>query len=571
MGVSCGSGRLTVTDDDTIEKSNLSRQFLFRDAHLRQSKSAVASAAAQAINPALKVQPLQNRVSPETEEVFDDSFWEGLDLVTNALDNVNARLYVDSRCIYFQRPLLESGTLGAKCNTQMVIPLLTEHYGAARDPPEKQAPMCTLHSFPHNIDHCLTWARSEFDGLFEKAPAAVSGWLEKSDFGQSLADQNPSEACETLQKVAACLHDDRCRTFEDCIAWARRQFEVYGVNLVKQLTFTFPEDANTSTGAPFWSPPKRFPRPVAFNPTDPMHQRFIMATANLRAHTYGLVAPDWNRDLAKIGQVAGAVAVPEFVPKKGVKIDVGEKKESDPAPAPMDTGDDTEQLQTLMSQLSTTRSSLETDFKMSPLTFEKDDDTNFHMDFVSACANLRARVYSIEEVDFLQAKLIAGRIIPAIATATAVAAGLVCLEVYKLASQRAVESYRNSFVNLALPLVAMSEPAPPQKTKFQEHEWSVWERWVIPGNPTLQELIDWFQSTRGISASIVSFAQSLLYADFMPAHKSRLPKKLVDVAREVSKTEFPKGKNFIDFVVACEDDEGNDVDVPIVSVRLPSA
>jgi molybdopterin/thiamine biosynthesis adenylyltransferase len=41
--------------------------------------------------------------------------------IVNALDNVNARLYVDSRCVYFCKPLLESGTLGAKCNTQVNI------------------------------------------------------------------------------------------------------------------------------------------------------------------------------------------------------------------------------------------------------------------------------------------------------------------------------------------------------------------------------------------------------------------------------------------------------------------
>jgi ubiquitin-activating enzyme E1 len=45
---------------------------------------------------------------------------------------------------------------------QVVVPKLTENYGASRDPPEKQAPMCTVHSFPHNIDHCLTWARWVF-------------------------------------------------------------------------------------------------------------------------------------------------------------------------------------------------------------------------------------------------------------------------------------------------------------------------------------------------------------------------------------------------------------------------
>ena len=54
---------------------------------------------------------------------------EGLDCIVNALDNVNARLYVDSRCVYFCKPLLESGTLGPKCNTQVVIPRLTENYG----------------------------------------------------------------------------------------------------------------------------------------------------------------------------------------------------------------------------------------------------------------------------------------------------------------------------------------------------------------------------------------------------------------------------------------------------------
>lgn len=55
--------------------------------------------------------------------------------MVNALDNVNARLYVDSRCVYFGKPLLESGTLGPKCNTQTVIPRLTENYGE---------PLCAL-------------------------------------------------------------------------------------------------------------------------------------------------------------------------------------------------------------------------------------------------------------------------------------------------------------------------------------------------------------------------------------------------------------------------------------------
>ena len=96
----------------------------------------MAARAAKVLNPDFSVNALQNRVSPDTEDVFDDAFWGGLDLIVNALDNVNARLYVDARCVYFGKPLLESGTLGPKCNTQMVIPLLTENYG------ERSAPIC---------------------------------------------------------------------------------------------------------------------------------------------------------------------------------------------------------------------------------------------------------------------------------------------------------------------------------------------------------------------------------------------------------------------------------------------
>ena len=88
------------------------------------------------MNPEMKATPLQDRVAPNTENVFNTQFWEKLDLVVNALDNVKARLYVDRQCVFYGKPLLESGTLGTKCNTQMVIPHLTENYGASRDAPD---------------------------------------------------------------------------------------------------------------------------------------------------------------------------------------------------------------------------------------------------------------------------------------------------------------------------------------------------------------------------------------------------------------------------------------------------
>ena len=56
-------------------------------------------------------------VAPDTENVFNDDFWEGLDFVVNAVVNVKARNYVDDKCVWFTKPLLESGTLGTKANS----------------------------------------------------------------------------------------------------------------------------------------------------------------------------------------------------------------------------------------------------------------------------------------------------------------------------------------------------------------------------------------------------------------------------------------------------------------------
>ncbi|KAK1323715.1 Ubiquitin-activating enzyme E1 1 [Acorus calamus] len=564
MGVCCSrKGKLTITDDDVIEKSNLSRQFLFRDWNIGQAKSTVAATAARVINPALHIEALQNRAGPETENVFDDSFWENLNVVINALDNVNARMYMDLRCLYFQKPLLESGTLGAKCNTQMVLPHLTENYGASRDPPEKQAPMCTVHSFPHNIDHCLTWARSEFEGLLEKTPNEVNSFLSNpSEYASSMRKAGDAQARDLLEHVLECLDKEKCETFQDCITWARLKFEDYYSNRVKQLTFTFPEDSVTSTGAPFWSAPKRFPRPLQFSTGDQSHLNFILAASILRAETFGISVPDWAKNPKKLADAIDKILVPDFQPKQGVKIETDEKATSMAAASV----DDTAIIGDLIAKVQVCSTRLPSGFRMNPIQFEKDDDTNYHMDLIAGLANMRARNYSIPEVDKLKAKFIAGRIIPAIATSTAMATGLVCLELYKVvAGGHKVEDYRNTFANLALPLFSMAEPVPPKVFKHRDMTWTVWDRWVVRENLTLREFREWLKA-KGLNAYSISCGTSLLYNSMFPRHNDRLDRKVVDVAREVSKIEVPSYRRHLDVVVACEDDDENDVDIPLVSI-----
>ena len=402
MGVSCGaSGRVTVTDDDTIEKSNLSRQFLFRDWDIGNAKSSVAGAAAKKINPGLNLEALQNRVSPDTEEVFNGEFWASKDLIVNALDNVNARLYVDSRCVYFGKPLLESGTLGTKCNTQNIIPGLTENYGATRDPPEKSAPMCTLHSFPHNIQHCLTFARSEFEGLLEKTPADANAYLENPEkFVHDVTHSSDAAAKENLKGVFDALITDRCSTFDECIRWARLKFQSQFHDRIRQLTYTFPEDAKTSTGALFWSAPKRFPTALDFDVADGSHASFVQAAAILKAEVHGIDVPSWAGDAQAMVEKAAAVEIGAFVPSDNVKIETDPKKT-----AAVAADEDASGLDAMVTELEAVVKTLPQGYRLNPIVFEKDDDTNFHMQFIAGFANMRARNYAISEVDKLQAKV----------------------------------------------------------------------------------------------------------------------------------------------------------------------
>ena len=150
MGLGCGEGgSVSVTDNDNIEVSNLNRQFLFRKPDVGASKSEAASAKAKNMNPALNVKAYTTLVAPNTEGLFNDQFWESKDFIVNAVDNIKARLYVDSRCVWYEKALLESGTLGTKANQQMIIPHVTQCYGDSQDPPEEAIPMCTLRNFPN--------------------------------------------------------------------------------------------------------------------------------------------------------------------------------------------------------------------------------------------------------------------------------------------------------------------------------------------------------------------------------------------------------------------------------------
>ncbi|AGO11050.1 AaceriAFR433Cp [[Ashbya] aceris (nom. inval.)] len=567
MGVGSGpDGKITVTDNDSIEKSNLNRQFLFRPKDVGRNKSEVAAAATVDMNPDLAghIDAKCDKVGPETEHIFDSDFWNSLDIVTNALDNVDARTYVDRRCVFYRKPLLESGTLGTKGNTQVVIPNLTESYSSSRDPPEKSIPLCTLRSFPNKIDHTIAWAKSLFHGYFTETPENVNTYLTQPNFVEQTLKQS-SDIKGILEPIAASLND-RPYNYEDCIKWARLEFEKKYNDDIQQLLYNFPKDAKTSTGAPFWSGPKRAPEPLIFDINNPSHFQFVVAGASLRAYCYGLKGDDGNFDVEYYKKVLSSVEVPEFTPRSDVKIQANDD-EPDPNANAKFEDDVVDQLSASLPDPSTLAG-----FSMVPAEFEKDDDTNHHIEFITAASNCRAMNYSIEPADHQKTKFIAGRIIPAIATTTGLVTGLVNLELYKVVDHKMdIEKYKNGFVNLALPFFGFSEPIASPQGKYNDQTYDkIWDRFDIQGDIKLKDLIDYFKNQKGLEVTMLSYGVSLLYASFFPPKKlkDRLNLPITEVVKSVTKSEIPAHVKTMILEICVDDQEGEDVEVPYVTIHL---
>ena len=100
------------------------------------------------MNPAFNSQDLQSLVAPVNEHIFNEKFWNDQTYIINAVDNIQARKYIDNQCTTYGKCLIDSGTLGTKAHVQMVVPHVTSCYNDSQDPPEEGVPLCTMHNFP---------------------------------------------------------------------------------------------------------------------------------------------------------------------------------------------------------------------------------------------------------------------------------------------------------------------------------------------------------------------------------------------------------------------------------------
>lgn len=584
-------GCLSVTDNDNIEVSNLNRQFLFRREHVGKSKSKVVREKILSKNPQMVVTAFETKVGTESEHIFNDAFWEKQDVIVNALDNIQARQYIDGKCVWHSKPLMESGTLGTKGNVQVVLPFLTQSYNDSFDPPEDSIPLCTLKHFPYDIIHTIEYARDCFQGLFYNTPLQIQQFLNnKQEYVEKMqVEGNTTSQLEMLQIVVTTLKElSKEKNFDYCIKKAVNVFQLHFINQINQLLYSIPPDHKLSNGDFFWVGQKKTPHPLPLDLNDPLTELFLLSASNLFAEIYNI--PHCT-DIEYIKKRAATVELNPFTPAKlNVKIDeknlnnISLTANSEPQMA-KDFCNELMEIDT-------------TNIKTSALEFDKDNDENYHVDFVHAFANLRAQNYDIQNCDKLKTKIVAGKIIPALATTTSIITGLVGIEFLKYVyyydelqkyrkltpeekkKEKDVLSYfKNAFTNTALPLLLFSEPLPPQKTVDKDYDeimkgpikaipngFTSWDKIEITiKNGTIKDFIDYLSKTYNVEVNLVAVGNACLFNSFLPIHnKERLNKPIHELYKSITKTELCNDVNYIVVEASCNDMDQVDVLLPSI-------
>ncbi|PSN73329.1 ubiquitin-activating enzyme E1 3 [Corynespora cassiicola Philippines] len=336
-----GFGEIHIVDLDTIDLSNLNRQFLFRNEHIKKSKALVAKESAGKFNPNVKIEAYHDNIK---DPRFNVAWFKGFQIVFNALDNLEARRHVNKMCLAADVPLIESGTTGFNGQTQVIQKGKTECYDCNPKDPPKSFPVCTIRSTPSQPIHCIVWGKSylftEIFGISEDEASELDHSEDSDNAGEI---ENLRKEAQALKRIRESMGSEefprlvfnkvfkedieRLRSMEDM--WKSRRPPValdydeltkqalgVGAEVAQrdQVVWTLAENffvfldslrrlsnrleetrANADTG--------NAPPVLTFDKDDADTLDFVTASANLRSHVFGIE----TRSKFDIKQMAGNI------------------------------------------------------------------------------------------------------------------------------------------------------------------------------------------------------------------------------------------------------------------------
>jgi len=371
-----GFKNIEIIDLDTIDVSNLNRQFLFQKQHVGQAKSHCAREAALRFAPGANIKAYQDDVmKPE----YGINFFKGFRLCLNALDNRKARNHVNRMCLAADIPLVESGTAGYLGQVTVIRKGKTECYECQPKPHQKTFPGCTIRNTPSEPVHCIVWAKHLFNQLFGEADPDEDVSPDTEDPEASGEDAGKKAAGEEGEEKGSATGNVERRSTR---AWAQDS----GYNTQKLFQKFFNDDIKYLLSMDkLWTKRKK--------PT-PLDWDCLSTNAEVQTGAAG----ESNLEDQKLWSMAECATVMDKAVTELKELFASEVK----------------------------KKGEEEGF----LVWDKDDLPA--LNFVTACANIRMHIFNISTKSRFEVKSMAGNIIPAIATTNAVIAGCIVMEALKI-------------------------------------------------------------------------------------------------------------------------------------------
>ncbi len=530
MGISSNGGKITVTDGDSIEISNLNRQFLFSEEDVTFSKSKIACKNIKKMNPKVNIVDLQLIVNDKTLSTFNKEFWESQDFVFSAVDNIDARKYIDKKCYKYNKIFLNCGTLGVRANDNIFIPHKTKMFNqifigkntVTFEP-------CTLKSFPYKIEHCIEWGKSIFSDFFISRIRQLKHFLEepKTFINNMISDVNNVfiEKYINIKQFMIILNapNKKNKLIEYGLFNFNKLFNKKIIDLLK----SYPLDKKYKDGTPFWSKEKRIPKPLEFLLDDIMCKQFINNFALIYSNCLGIKQINNNID----DNIGKEINYSEF---NFENITIENKNN-------------------IIEELK----SYKKDFNVNECEFDKDND--IHIDFLEALSNLRARNYSISEVEKNKILMLGGKIMAAVPTSTASVVGHLCYNLILLLYTRDFENiikdghfYLDNGDYIFLPPEEVEEKEEPVKEYIE-----------IKGSKTLKEFLEYIKKEKNIEINHCEMNGKIIYDKkrfplerLKKKQNEKLEKKIEDIFyKQINNEEENENKDLIISITGYRDNE----------------
>ena len=530
MGISSDGGKITITDGDSIELSNLNRQFLFSEEDVTLSKSKIACKNIKKINPNVNVVDLQLIVNDKSIGVFNKEFWDFQDFVFSAVDNIDARKYIDKKCYKYNKIFLNCGTLGVRANDNIFIPHKTKMFNQIYIGKNTVTfEPCTLKSFPYKIEHCIEWGKAIFSDFFISRIRQLKRFLEepKNFINNMISDANNVfiEKYINIKQFMIILNDkDRISKLTE--------FGLFNFNMlfnekIKDLLKSNPLDKKYKDGTLFWSKEKRIPKTINFLIEDIMCKQFINNFISIYSICLGI--EQFN------------ISIDDYIKKK---INYSEFTFNNIC---------IENKNNMIEELN----SFKKEFNVNECEFDKDN--KIHIDFLEALSNLRARNYTISEVDKNKILMLGGKIMAAVPTSTASVVGHLCYNLILLLYTRDFENtIKDGHFYLDNGEYLFLSPEETQEIEEPENEYI-----EIKGSKTLKEFLEYIKKEKNIEINHCEMNGKIIYDKIRyplerlkKKQNEKLEKKIEEIFyKQISNEEENKDKDLIISIIGYRGNE----------------